>query len=310
MIRSFLLSLLVFAGAIAGASAKTLEVGEGKQFKLVSEAVKAAGEGDRIAIYPGEYFDCAIVYQKGLTIEGVGKAEDIVMTDKSCQGKAILVLNAPNVTVRNITLTRSRVPDANGAGIRQEGPDLTIEHVRFINNQDGILSGQRGGTTIIRDSLFERNGGCERACSHGVYMGPVDLLRIERSRFYGTKRAHHIKSGAKRTEVIDCDIEDGPDGTASYEIDIPYGGDLVVRNTTMVKGPRAENHKYAITIAEDGQLQRTNEILIENNTFRNEGNWETIFVNNVTAAEAILRNNKLFGSVVPLRGDGTVEPPE
>jgi len=299
-----LFALALFA---TGASARTLEVGAGKEFKMPSDAARAARDGDRVAIYPGEYFDCVMVGQKGLTIEGIGKAEDVVLTDKACAGKALLVLAGPGITVRNLTLTRARVPDQNGAGIRQEGPDLTIERVRFINNQNGILSGLTSGTVIIRDSLFERNGACERSCSHGVYMGQVDLLRIERSRFYETKRAHHIKSGARRTEVIDCDIQDGPDGTASYEIDIPYGGDLLVRNTTMVKGPRAENHRYAITIAEDGQAQATKEIVIENSSFRNEGDWETVFLNNVTAAEATLRNVKLSGTVKPIQGDGHIE---
>lgn len=309
MIRFSLPIAVAFVLIASYASARTLEVGQGKEFSLPSQAIKAAHDGDRVAIYPGEYFDCAVVNQKGLVIEGVGKAEDVVMTDKACQGKALLVLHAPEVTVRNLTLTRARVPDQNGAGIRQEGRDLTIEGVRFINNQDGILSGQQGGFVIVRNSVFEQNGACLKSCAHALYMGNVDLLRVEHSRFFDTKRGHHIKSGAVRTEVLDCDIEDGPDGTASYEIDIPGGGDLLVRNTTMVKGPRAENHKYAITIAEDGQSQRTNQILIENNTFRNEGDWTTIFVNNVTAAEAVLRNNKLSGSVKPLQGDGKVEPP-
>jgi hypothetical protein len=307
MIRLPFRTLFALALFATGASARTLEVGAGKEFKMPSDAVKAARDGDRVAIYPGEYFDCATVDQKGLTIEGIGKAEDVVLTDKACGGKALLVLAAPGITVRNLTLTRARVPDQNGAGIRQEGPDLTVERVRFINNQNGILSGFTSGTVIIRDSQFERNGACEGACSHGVYIGQVDLLRIERSRFHETKRAHHIKSGARRTEVIDCDIEDGPDGTASYEIDIPYGGDLLVRNTTMVKGPRSENHRYAITIAEDGQAQVTREIVIENSSFRNEGDWETVFLNNVTAAEAILRNVKLSGAVKPIRGDGHIE---
>ena len=51
--------------------------------------------------------------------------------------------NGQNVTVRNLTLTltRARVGEANGAGIRGEGGDLTIDNVAFINNQIGILVG-------------------------------------------------------------------------------------------------------------------------------------------------------------------------
>ena len=34
--------------------------------------------------------------------------------------------------------------------------------------------------------------------------------------------------------------------------------------------------------------------------------WETIFVNNQTATEALLSGNQLSGPVKPLRGDGHV----
>ena len=131
------------------------------------------------------------------------------------------------------------MPDENGAGIRGEGPDLVVDHVRFINNQNGILSGTGGGTMTIRDSLFDKNGFCGRACAHGIYVGSLDLLRVEHTVFRDTKQGHHIKSRALRTEVIDCDIQDGPTGTASYEIEIPNGGSLVVRGNTIEKGPKA-----------------------------------------------------------------------
>ena len=55
-------------------------------------------------------------------------------------GKALLITNGNNITIRNLTLQRARVPDQNGAGIRAQGNNLTIDHVRFLNNQDGILA--------------------------------------------------------------------------------------------------------------------------------------------------------------------------
>ena len=72
--------------------ARTLEVGQGHEFKQPSEAVAAAKNGDTIEIYPGQYFDCAIVRQNDLTIEGKGSG--VIMTDKTCGGKAILVTTA------------------------------------------------------------------------------------------------------------------------------------------------------------------------------------------------------------------------
>jgi hypothetical protein len=200
------------------------------------------------------------------------------------------------------------VPDGNGAGIRAEGGNLTVDHVKFINNQDGILSADApDATIIIRDSRFDHNGSCERGCAHGVYIGRLKLLRIENTTFTDTLRAHHIKSRASRTEVIGCHISDGPEGTASYEIDIPNGGTLVARDNVIEKGPKAENHTGAIMIGEEGVTQPTPEILIENNSFRNDGAFHTIFVVNDTATPAMLKGNKLSGPVKPLQGDGKVE---
>ena len=181
-----------------------------------------------------------------------------------------------------------------------------VDSVLFVNNQNGILSGTAGGSMVVRNSVFDRNGACEGACAHGIYVGNLDLLQVEQSRFIGTKRGHHIKSRAVRTEVTDCNIQDGPDGTASYEIEIPNGGSVVVRGNMVEKGPKSENHGRAIVIGAEGVTHPTPEITVENNTFRNDGPWETVFVDNRTATEALLEGNQLSGPVAPLRGDGHV----
>jgi hypothetical protein len=129
---------------------------------------------------------------------------------------------------------------------------------------------------------------------------------VEHSRFFETRQGHHIKSRAARTEVIGCDISDGPNGTASYLIDISNGGALLVRDNTLGKGPKAENHTAAIAIGAEGVSQPTDEILIENNTFRNDGDHPTVLVWNLTATRAILKGNKLSGPATALNGDGEV----
>ena len=199
----------------AAASARTLEVGLGKEFKQPSDAAAAARAGDRILIQPGEYFDCATLKANNLTVEGVGDPAKVVLTDKTCGGKALLITTGNGITVRNLTLTRARVPDGNGAGIRNEAADLTVDGVRFINDQDGILSTTvDGGTLLVRNSLFDRNGVCLEGagCAHGIYAGAAALVRVENTTFTGTKQGHSIKSRALRTEVIGCTIKDGEDG--------------------------------------------------------------------------------------------------
>ena len=303
MMRLVLMVLAVLLPASAGA--RVLEVGPGKPYAKPSAAAAAAAAGDTIRIANGEYYDCMTLRTPGVTVEGSGP--ETVMTDTVCGGKALIVASADNITVRNLTLARARVPDGNGAGIRAEGGNLLVEHVNFVNNQDGILTAPNPNATIIvRDSLFDRNGACEQACSHGIYAGQIALLHVERTRFTGTKQGHHIKSRAARTEVVDCDIQDGPAGTASYLIELPNGGSLLARGNTMEKGPNAENHTAAISIGAEGINQPTRDVVIENNTFRNDGDYNTVLLNNISAADAQLRGNRISGAAKPLRGDGTV----
>jgi hypothetical protein len=275
---------------------------------MPSDAAAAAVSGDDIVIAPGEYFDCAVLRANNLVFEGSDPSGSAVMTDKTCGGKAILVTTGSGITVRNLTLTRARVPDGNGAGIRAEGSSLTVEHVHFINNQDGILTGApTDATLVVTDSEFVRNGGCLSACAHGIYAGQIALLRVERTRFFETKEAHNIKSRALRTEVIGCDISDGEKGTSSYQVEIPNGGSVVVRDSTIEKGLKSGNHTAAIMIGSEGVTQPTREIVIENNSFRNDGDYPTLFVDNMTATEAQLKGNRLSGPVTALQGDGQVE---
>jgi len=301
------LAMLVLAGIVASSpgGGATLEVGPSKAYKTPSAAAAVAKNGDQIKIEPGQYFDCAVWNADNLVIEGTGPG--VVITDKTCMGKGLFVIEGNNTTVRNLTLTRARVPDMNGAGIRLDKGNLTVDSVKFIDNQNGIMGGVPGTTVTIRNSDFDRNGTCAGACAHGIYIGDVDLLRVENSRFSNTRQAHSIKSRAKRTEVIGCNIADGPDGTSSYLIEAPNGGALIVRDTTLEKGPKSENHKAAIAIGAEGVTHPTPEITITNNNLRNDGNYETALVWNLTATRAILKGNKLAGSVIPLDGDGTVQ---
>ena len=264
--RSRLLAaiLAIAAGSVwlcSQATAKTVEVGPTRHFKVPSAAIAAAASGDTIEIDPSEYFDCAVVTASRLTIEGT--APGVVLTDKTCQGKGIFVTEGSDITIRNITFARARVPDQNGAGIRMEGKNLTIEKSRFIDNENGILAGGSPESTLrIIDSEFVRNGKCNRDCAHGIYAGHIALLHIEHSKFFETKIGHHIKSRALRTELIGNEITDGANGTSSYLVDIPNGGSLIIKDNVLEKGPNCSNQGTAISIGAEGVTQRTAEITI------------------------------------------------
>jgi hypothetical protein len=147
---------------------------------------------------------------------------------------------------------------------------------------------------------------CLTWCDHAVYIGRAAHLRVERSRFIGTRQGHSIKSRAARTDVIGCTIADGPDGTSSFLVDAPNGGTLIVRGNALEKGPRSENRTTAIAIGEEGVTQPTPRIVVADNSFRNDGDHETALVWNRTRTPAQLRGNRLSGPVIPLVGPGSV----
>ncbi len=300
-------ALLAFSLPLAiatAASAATLEVGEGQRFAEPSQAVAAAHDGDTIAVHPGQYFDCAVVKQNNLTIEGVGGGA--VMTDKTCQGKALLVIDGDNVTVRNLTLQRARVPDGNGAGIRAEGGNLAIEGVRFLNNENGILGADNPKATIrISGSEFIGNGKCGHSCAHGIYVGRFGRLEVVNTRFFDTHDGHSVKSRALFTRVANSEIADGPSGTSSYLIDIPNGGRAVIEGNRLEKGPKSENRANVIMLGEEGVSQPTEQIVVRNNVLSNDTGYATVFVHNITATPAQLSGNVFKGGLVrPLEGDG------
>ena len=305
MRRSLLLLISgVAAGTLASlADAKTIGVGPGQAYKLPSEAIAAAANGDTVQIAAGEYFDCATVKASNVTIVGVGP--QTIFTDKVCGGKALLITAGNNITLRNLTLQRARVPDQNGAGIRAEGDNLTVDGVHFVNNENGILSADAPDSTIrILNSEFAKNGKCAAACAHGIYIGHIGLLQVQNSHFIDTRSGHHIKSRAARTELTGNTIEDGPDGTSSYLVEIPNGGTLIMNNNVLEKGPNCENHGAAIVIGAEGVTQRTASIDIRNTSFANDQQVPTVFVRNLTATEAEIVNTKVKGRVTLLEGDG------
>ncbi len=288
------------------ASERTLAVGPDHALKLPSQAARAARDGDTVLIDPGDYDDCAVWRANRLTI--AARAPDVVFTGKTCQGKAIFVIDGSNVTVRGITFTHAAVGDHNGAGIRAEGGDLTVEDSRFIDNEEGILAGSTPHSSIrVLNSEFRGNGNCAAACAHGIYVGTIGLLDIENSHFTDTHQSHDIKSRALRTVLRGNDIADGPTGHASYLVDVPNGGDLLMEHNTLSKGPHTDNDSTAVSIGAEGARNPTTSLVIRDNSFTNLLPKPTDFVHNLTQAPAELTGNTLVGQVVPLEGPGTAQ---
>ena len=282
------------------AVAKELSVGPTRVLKVPSQAATVAADGDVVRIDPGTYWDCAVWKASRLTIEARGPG--VRIAGKNCPGLGMFITRGADIVVRGITFADASVPGHNGAGILAAGRNLTVEHSRFLNNENGILAGGDSASVLrISDSEFIGNGACILACAHAIYAGgPIALLQVERSVFLDTKIAHHIKSRARNTVVRDNRIEDGPDGTASYLIDISNGGNVLIQGNVMQKGRRSDNPAAAISIGVEGVKNPTGVIIIRDNTFRNDLTRRTAFVRDSTFVAVEMTGNSITGDVEDL----------
>jgi hypothetical protein len=287
--------------------ARTLLVGTLRDLATPSAAAAIAADGDTVLIDPGSYADCAVWRANHLTIAAAGPG--VILRDRVCQYKGIFVTPGNDLTIRGITFTGARVPAHNGAGIRAEGRNLTIIDSHFVDNENGILAAPVPDSTIrILDSEFRDNGLCAEDCAHGIYINRIALLDVERSHFTDQHIGHDIKSRALRTVLVDDTIVDGPNGSSSYLVDLPNGGDLLVRGCMLEKGPKSDNPLVALSIGEEGVSNPTRRIAVLDNQFRNDLAQPTIFLRNATQVKAELVGNRISGRVDILEGPGTVRP--
>ncbi len=258
MIRSVAILILLSA---APAEARILTVGPGAMFPAPSAAARAAQNGDTVEIAAGTYYDCASWPQSSLTIEGTGAGT--VITDNACKGKAAFVISGNDVTVRHLVLTRIRVADWNGAGIRGEGQNLTIEDVGFINDQFGVLVGSGRGKVRILNCRFDDDGDSpEGHPTHAVRVS-ADSLDIEHSHFAHARAGDHVNAEAKQISLVDNDFADEGGGMRGPLVQVS-GDTIVVDGNTVTLSPGAADRPSAVLlIGPASSIRIENNVLIE-----------------------------------------------
>ena len=78
---------------------------------------------------------------------------------------------------------------------------------------------------------------------------------------------HEIKSRAENTTITGSRIFDN-NGTASYSIDLPNGGNATIQNNVIQQGPNSGNPAI-IAYGEEGNLHAGTTVVVANNTIVN-----------------------------------------
>jgi hypothetical protein len=294
------LSFLFFAST---ASAATLTVGPNGMYPAPCAAFAKAAAGDTIEIdAAGTYSgDVCSIKVDNLTIKGVGGRPKIDAAGKvqMVNGKAIWVITANNTLIENVELSGATVEDQNGAGIRQEGKNLTVRNTYFHDNEDGILAGDNDGSTIIVEGCEFANNGFGDGYSHNLYINHVDKLVFQYNYSHDCKEGHLLKSRARENYVLYNRLtEQG--GSGSYEIDLPSGGKSYIIGNLVQQGPSSNNPSLVAYGEEPNGINPILELFVVNNTFVNEkANGTFLNIGGGVSTPVVVTNN-IF------RGPGTV----
>lgn len=263
-----ILPLLLFP---APALCTTWTVGPGQTHTLPSQVSALVNDGDTVDIEAGTYpGDVALWTADDLLLRGVGGLAHLESNGMSWGDKAIWVIQGDRCTVEWIAFSECAVPDGNGAGIRQEGSDLTVRRCQFHHNENGILAGTVNPSTIrIEHSEFGHNGRGD-GLSHNVYINNVDTLIFRYNYCHHAHVGHELKSRARVNLIEYNRFSNEADGDASREIDVPDGGRVFLIGNIIQQGPLGQNSNL-VGFALEGFTNPGPHILYAiNNTLMNE----------------------------------------
>jgi hypothetical protein len=217
------------------------------------------------------------------------------------------VIRGRNTLVEHVEFSGARAHGRqNGAGIRQEGADLTIRRCLFHDNDDGVLLG--GGPdseTLIEQCEFSGNGAGD-GLSHNIYINPVRRFVLRACYVHHARVGHNVKSRARENVIEYNRIVDEATGRSSYAIDLPEGGVSYVIGNLLQQGPRTQNPTL-LAYGGEGLRPGTNELYVVNNTFVNDRPRGGTFIRLWGTPTAVrLVNNIFAGKGRVLRGRGVL----
>jgi hypothetical protein len=283
-----------FFAASSTVETRRLQVGPESGYKTPCQAFKDAHDGDTVEINAsGNYSgDVCRISANNLTIRGVKGRPRIDAASRDCEGKAIWVIGGNNTVIENIELSGCKVRDKNGAGIRQEGANLTLRNCYFHDNEDGILSGVNPASKIlIENSEFFHNG-IGNGQTHNIYIGNIQKFTMRFCYSHQSPGGQLVKSRAVENNILYNRLTD--EEGSNYKLDLPNGGITFVIGNIFHQSPSTTNSSL-LSFGAEGPAPDS-KLVVVNNTFVNDRN-AGIFVNvqKLVSKPALIVNNIFSG---------------
>lgn len=291
----FLITLFVLVvGAISANAQSGAIYADGVLMPSLQKAFDMVKPGGIVRLEPGTYKEGGTLKKghDGVLISG---SPGVVFDGVTVGGKAAFVIQSDNITMEGVKCINMAVGSGNGACIRHESGNLTLRNVNFSFNENGILTWSNSNKILVEDSVFEGNGKGGR--SHGMYIGDAKQLIVRRTRVVSSKdQGHGIKSRAEHTLIEDSVIA-SLEGDDSYLIDIPNGGNAVIRNSLLVEGVNTSNW-FILAYGMEKQKYPLNAIRLEKNVIITDREGGSKFMNIHEKMPApVLRGNVIVGDI-------------
>jgi len=174
-------ALILCAALAVPASAATLTVGAGGQFKTIQQAVDAAKPGDTVLVAPGTYTENVVV-SKPLTITGNATVN---AADSS---KDVFLITSPGVHIDGLTISGGE-SGVNVAGVAScaitnitehgnvfavylaNATNSVVSNNNLANNHYGVYCDYATSNTIANNvATGETGGGNHATYSDGIYL--------------------------------------------------------------------------------------------------------------------------------------------
>lgn len=295
--------LLVFLVLSRSLFAVHWNVGPARTYTTPAAVSGLVGDGDTILIDAALYPNHPQVYftKNNLLIRGIGgrpRLEAGAALSGNANGKAIFVISGSHCHVDNLEFANAAVPDHNGAGIRQEGCDLTVTRCFFTGNEMGILGGSYTSCAVVLErNVFVNNGSSANpGYQHNVYIGKIDTLIFRYNYSVNAiAEGHELKSRARNNVILYNYI--GNLGTVdSRTVDLPNGGTAILVGNILEQGPASANSNIFGYGLEGLTNPPPHNVWMTHNTFVNKkstgnfiqlaGGTDTVFLKNNILAGA------------------------
>lgn len=288
--------ILVFLMLQFGAlQAKIWQVGPTRTYLVPSAVSGLVADGDTVEIDAGLYTGNVTKWSaNNLVIRSVGNGyAHLEAAGNYAEGKAIWVIKGADCTVEGIEFSGCQVPDHNGAGIRQEGKNLTLRHCFFHHNEMGILTSNDGVSDFVFESCEFSFNGYGDGFSHNIYVGAVNSLTMLYCYSHDAHVGHLVKSRARFNRLY-YNRFTGENGDGSYEVDMPNGGQAILIGNLIEQSPSSQNGGM-ITLGLENQNNPEQQIILSHNTIVND-RFDARFIQCSNATTTVkLVNNLILG---------------